>query len=172
MKNRPDLREIFRELNDRHFQGGLEEPQLHWNSRLRVSAGRFYPGTRSRWVRHPRKPLIEIASYLLEEKEGVRLVEDTLGHEMIHFWLWQRRRPYGHTPEFYQKMEEMGVSRYNTVPRQRPLKYAYECPECKKEVLARKKLGALACANCCKKHHGGYYHPKYRLVLSRELNPS
>src|SRR5690606_1591958 len=97
-------------------------------------------------------PVIELASYLMEEGEAEKLVRDTLAHEMIHYWLWVRGKPYGHTPEFYEKMIAMGCSRYNPVPRLRPYKYLYQCPSCSREFPARRRLGPLACATCCKKH--------------------
>lgn len=158
-----DLLEIFNRINERHFDGHLDPPLLKWNSRLRSSAGRFIPGRRKFLREDP--PMIEVASYLIEEEKAEELVADTVAHEMIHYWLWVRRRPYGHTPEFYAKMRVMGVSRYNPVPRQRPYKYQYVCGTCQKRFPARKRLGKLACAACCKQHAGGRFDPRFLLVL-------
>lgn len=158
-----DLQLEFERINEAHFDGCLETPALRWNSRLRTSAGRFIPGSR-KWLRDL-PPVIEIASYLLEESEAERLVRDTLAHEMIHYWLWVRRRPYGHTPEFYAKMKAMGCSRYNPVPRLKPYKYTYQCPACSREFPARRRLGTLACASCCRQHAGGRYDSRFRLVM-------
>jgi predicted SprT family Zn-dependent metalloprotease len=110
-------------------------------------------------------PKIEIASYLLEEVQAHHHVYDTLAHEMIHYWLWVRRRPYGHTPEFLEKMRLMGVLRYNPIPRKRPHKYQYQCGFCQQIFPARKKLGALACLACCKKYSNGKYDIRFKLVL-------
>lgn len=165
----PNLASLFSEINWAYFDGFMEAPVLVWNSRLRTSAGRFIPGSRKFWKENP--PQIEIASYLLEEEKAHALVYDTLAHEMIHYWLWLRRRPYGHTPEFLSKMKAMGVSRYNTVPRKRPVKYIYQCLGCQKQFPARKKLGNLACAKCCKEHSKGKYDPRFKLVLCSS-NPS
>ena len=145
-----DLDELFSRLNEKYFDGCLEVPRLVWNSRLRTSAGRFIPGSRKFWIEYP--PVIELASYLLEEPNFEELILDTLGHEMIHYWLWVRRRPYGHTDEFWVKMKAMGVSRYNSVPRLRPYRYIYICQGCSKEFPARRVLGVLACALCCRKY--------------------
>ena len=101
----------------------------------------------------------------MDESRALELIADTLGHEMIHYWLWVRRRPYGHTAEFLAKMRLMGVSRYNSVPKLRPHKYLYRCQQCLKDFPARKKLGPLACAECCKRYNHGKYDAKYRLVL-------
>jgi predicted SprT family Zn-dependent metalloprotease len=163
-----DLNELFERINSVHFDAFLEAPLLRWNSRLRSSAGRFVPGSRRFFREAP--AAIEVASYLLEETNGLALVADTLAHEMIHYWLWVRRRPYGHTAEFMAKMRLMGVSRYNTVPRQRPPRYAYRCPACETEFLARRKLGILACARCCKTHANGRYDARFKLILHRRLD--
>ena len=163
----PTLPAIFEEINQAHFGGRLDPPVFRWNSRLRISAGRFIPGSR-KYFREVR-PIIEVASYLLDEPEAARLVRDTVAHEMIHYWLWCHRRPYGHTAEFLQKMRAMGVSRYNPVPKRRPYRYLYVCPMCSREFPARRRLGALACADCCKRHSGGRYDMRFRLRLSQQL---
>jgi predicted SprT family Zn-dependent metalloprotease len=159
------LLDLFIDINIAHFDGFLEPPHLCWNYRLRTSAGRFFPGSRKYSELYP--PRIEIASYLRQEKEADKLIADTLAHEMIHYWLWIRHRPYGHTPEFLAKMKEMGVNRYNPVPKLRPVKHIYQCMGCQKEFRARKKLGNLACAECCKNHAGGKYDLRFKLVYLR-----
>ncbi|HUP57987.1 MAG TPA: SprT-like domain-containing protein [Bdellovibrionota bacterium] len=163
-----DLPAIFQRINLQHFDGFLELPELRWNSRLRSSAGRFITGGRSRFG-YSRPAVIEIAFYLLGEKDADSHIADTMAHEMIHYWLWVRRRPWGHTAEFLAKMRIMGVKRYNTIPKQRPHKYAYRCPGCEKEFLARKRLGVLACQRCCREHSGGRYDARFKLYLHREL---
>lgn len=166
-----DLLSLFELINRDHFDGFLEAPVLRWNPRLRSSAGRFIPGTRpgSRRFFHPVSPAIEIASYLVTEERAAELIADTLAHEMIHYWLWVRRKPYGHTAEFHSKMNLMGVSRYNPVPRSRPYKYVYLCGTCETEFPARRKLGPLACAKCCRKHSGGRYDARFKLMLHRHI---
>jgi predicted SprT family Zn-dependent metalloprotease len=164
-----DLKLLFEELNRIHFDGFLDPPRLQWNSRLRSCAGRFIPGSRKFWESAP--PRIEIAAYLLEEKDALTFITDTMAHEMIHYWLWVRRKPYGHTFEFISKMKEMGVSRYNPVPRSRPFKYVYACNFCQKAFPARKKLGTLACAKCCQEFSQGRYDVRFKLILSRMLGP-
>jgi SprT-like protein len=162
------LADIFEKINQESFDGFLDVPALRWNSRLRSSAGRFIPGRRRFWEECP--PVIEIASYLLEEAQAEDLIYDTLAHEMIHYWLWVRRKPYGHTPEFLAKMKAMGVSRYNQVPRTRPFKYLYRCPSCQKDFPAKRKLGVLACANCCKRFANGKFDRRFELVLQQVLS--
>jgi predicted SprT family Zn-dependent metalloprotease len=161
------LSSLFSEINQLHFDNFLEPIELTWNLRLRTSAGRFVPGNRRFFCLKP--PRIEIARYLIEEEKAHSLVYDTLAHEMIHYWLWVLNKPYGHTPAFRKKMHEMGVSRYNPVPRIRPYKYLYVCVSCRKTFPARKKLGPLACASCCKAYSQGKYDARFKLAFVRSL---
>jgi predicted SprT family Zn-dependent metalloprotease len=155
------LLKFFNNINSNHFNGFLDPPLLCWNKRLRASAGRFISGRR--FFLGERPPKIEIASYLLNELNSLDLIKDTLAHEMIHYWLWVRRRPYGHTAEFWKKMTAMGVSRYNPVPKLRPYRYLYWCDSCNKKFPARRRLGALACLACCKQYSNGSYDPRFKL---------
>jgi len=123
-------------------------------------------------VLYSRAPIIEIASYLQDEQDGEVHVRETLAHEMIHYWLWVRHRPHGHTDEFYAKMTEMGARRYNPVPKRRPHKYLYLCGFCRMEFKSRRLLGRLACAKCCKDHGNGKYEERFRLVLVQKLAPA
>ena len=152
-----DLSRIFAEWNEQSFEGDLPLPEIRWNPRLRTSAGRFIPGHE--------QCVIEVASYLCEELQAERLIRDTLGHEMIHYWLFIRNRPYGHTPEFHRKMEEIGVSRYNPVPKHRPFKHCYECRTCSQRIFVRKRLRLAACASCCNEHSGGKFDARFKLRL-------
>lgn len=161
------LEQLFQELNLRHFQGELPLLKLTWNPRLRSTAGRFGPGSRN--PLRPRAPLIEIAAYLEKIPEGEYHVKDTLLHEMIHYYLWFKKKPYGHTSEFHAIMKRVGARRYNPVPKLSPIKHWYECPKCLIRVPARRKLGPSACAVCCKKFNRGEFSALYVL---RKINGS
>ena len=137
-------------------------PNLRWNSRLSSSAGRFCPGSRN--PLRPRKPEIEVAAYLKALPDGEIHIRDTMLHEMVHYVLWHRQRPYGHTPEFRRILKNVGARRYNPVPKTRPYKHWYQCLGCKKLVPARRKIAQSACSACCKKYSGGKYSEKFRLV--------
>ena len=152
------LENLFQQLNQEHFGGALPLPRLLWNSRLRSSAGRFSPAKKN--------PLIEVASYLQELPEAQKHIRDTLLHEMVHYYLWHKERPYGHTPEFHRILKRVGASRYNTVPKTTGIKYWYECRHCQKKVPARRKLGAVACLECCKKWNKGYFSARFLLEIS------
>ena len=151
---------MFTEWNLKAFDGELPIPEIRWNPRLRTTAGRFIPSRK--------KSIIEVADYLQEEENAELLIRDTMGHEMIHYWLWVMREPYGHNSAFHKKMEELGVSRYNPVPRHRPFKHCYVCDHCTQQIWVRKRLKAAACAACCNEHSSGKYHPQFKLRLSQE----
>lgn len=155
-----DLFLAFALLNERFFLNTLPEPRLSWNSRFRSVAGRFTPSP-MRDV--PQFAMVEVASYLKSHERGAYLILDTLGHELIHYWLWLRRRPYGHTEEFYKKMREMGVSRYNSNPVSREYRHVYRCRSCAKDVYTRKRIRKMACAACCKRYNRGYYDTRFAL---------
>lgn len=158
------LEGLFQELNKRHFGEALPLPNLVWNSRLRSSAGRFAPGSRN--PLRPRNPEIEVASYLKELADAEIHIRDTLLHEMVHYYLWHQKKPYGHTPEFHQILKRVGARRYNPVPKLSPVKYWYECKNCKKKIPARRKIRLSACADCCNRWNQGYFSEKFLLELS------
>jgi predicted SprT family Zn-dependent metalloprotease len=159
-----NLEILFEQARAQHFSPDLPLPKLNWNSRMRTCAGRFSPGSRAFGVAIT-EPTIEIASYLQSIPEGEKHIRDTLLHEMIHYYLWWKGRPYGHTPEFYTIMRKTGATRFNTVPKLRPIKHWYQCPNCLIKVPARRTLGIVACANCCKKYNHGQFFKGYVLKI-------
>lgn len=167
-----DLHALFEEINQSHFDGFLDPPTLLWNPRLRVSAGQFFPGSE----KGKRPARIEVASSLLKAKNASRTVMDALAHEMIHYWLWLRDQPYGHTAEFLDKMRKMGVSRYSPASmRRRPkedARFVYVCDRCRQEFRSSQKLQALACEHCCVLHSNGQYDARFQLRLIQEAPPS
>ncbi|NUM89330.1 MAG: SprT-like domain-containing protein [Bdellovibrionales bacterium] len=157
------LARIFHELNTLHFDADLPEPRLVWNSRLSTSAGRFVPSLPYPFHTYPSR--IEVASYLRDLEDGERHIRDTLLHEMIHYLLWLQGKPHGHTPEFLAIMERVGTTRWNPVPRDRPIKHWYECPGCLERFPTRRKLQPGACVACCRKWNKGKFSEKFLLRL-------
>lgn len=154
------LEAIFQEYNSAHFGGILPPPKLRWNTRLSSTAGRFCPGRRLLFT--PAE--IEVATYLRDLPDGEIHIRDTVLHEMIHYYLWHQKKPYGHTAEFHSIMKRVGAKRYNPVPKQRAYKYSYECSHCKMKLPTRRKLNLSACASCCDKFNGGNYDARFRLI--------
>ncbi len=174
------LERFFTEFNRRHFQSSLPIPVLRFNTRLRSCAGRFFPGilgeneknliwnlyTSTIESREFRAlPRIEIANYLIELDESPRLIRDTIGHEMIHYWLWYQKKPHGHTPEFYEKMRELGVPRFNSVPKNSVNRVWYECLGCRSRVSTLRRYShKVACTECCQTHSKGEFDARFELV--------
>ena len=167
-KEVPNLVQIFHELNKKHFSSILPLPILKWNYRLSSTAGTFSPGLEK--ARSSSKgSIIEVAGYLQRIPEGEKHIRDTLLHEMIHYWLWYRKKPFGHTPEFYKKMRETGAKRYNPVPKEPSKIYIYECPHCHIEIKAHRKLTNMACADCADKYNQGYFHSSFQLRMKKSI---
>jgi predicted SprT family Zn-dependent metalloprotease len=166
-----NLEAYFSQINTQYFRAQLPLPTLRWNSRLRTTAGRFCPGSHNPF--RPKISVIEVADYLRQHKEGEKHVRDTILHEMIHYWLWWNKKPYGHTAEFHRIMRATGAQRFNPVPMEKPVKYWYQCPSCNIRVPARRKLGLVACLPCCKKFNRGQFSQKFILqILDSRLQPA
>lgn len=161
-----DLLALFQAWNVQSFDSFLEPPLLTWNHRFRACAGRFIPGSRGFFRAQPGRPSqIEVASYFLSQDQAEGKVRDTLGHEMVHYWLWLRKRPYGHTAEFLAKIRQMGVSRYNLYPQGGlPAKYFYRCPQCARQFPTRRLWKQrYGCAACCRQHRKGRFSSDFLL---------
>ncbi len=171
------LEELFEALNERHFDAFLDQPKLRWNARFRTCSGRFTPPVRR--GSGGSAATLEVARYLWSGPDALEVkrarVQDALGHEMIHYWLWLRGLDYGHTAVFYDKMRAMGVSRYSqwacasggeVVQRvQQTLRiWVYRCVRCQQRFESKAPLGALACLACCQRESQGQYDPRFLLV--------
>lgn len=157
-----NLLPLFEELNRLHFQGELPPPLFVWNSRLRSAAGRFAPGSKFPPIRPAR---IELAEYLLKIENSSHHIRDTLLHEMVHYYLWNRRQPWGHTAEFKEILKRVGASRYNTVPQKGPPRFRYQCPQCREIYGTKRKIRPSACLPCCRKFSRGRFDRRFSLVL-------
>jgi predicted SprT family Zn-dependent metalloprotease len=135
-----ELQHLWRQLNERHFQGRLPHIDVLWSSRLTASAAMFV--SRS----GPRSPLtaagagqrmIRLSTPLLHRQPYDELV-NTLAHEMIHQWQFDllKRRP-NHGRDFCRKMAEMNrqglqITIHHSLEDavQRLAKYAWRCVRC------------------------------------------
>ncbi|MBN22584.1 MAG: hypothetical protein CL678_14975 [Bdellovibrionaceae bacterium] len=167
-----DLKKLFDQMNQKHFDGELEVPILTWNSRLEVEAGRFIP-PKSQWkFWKDQEPAIEMGAYLLEidppqaQEDQICIV---LCHEMIHYWLWSRGRPYGHTEEFEEKAQQIGIAEMRIQGAVPTEKYLYECPNCLKNFKVKRRVEELACESCCQKYNKGVYDSRFCLRFVRYL---
>ncbi len=153
-----DLQNLFWEINFQHFGGILPPIEVQYSSRLRTTGGRYF--------KKPKR-FIQINTKYLKLPNSYEEIKDTLGHEMVHYWLDFLGRPCGHTPEFRKKLKQCGFSRYSRISN--PLKknhYVYHCPSCKLEYR-RKKKGLWSCGPCS----GKRFNPAFILQLSVQKEP-
>ena len=142
---------LFWELNHLHFAGILPPVDIRFSGRLRTTGGQFF--------RKPQR-LIQISTRYFEMERAWDEIRDTLGHELVHYWLDFLGRPCGHTAEFRAKLKECGFNRYS---RLRPVnaRYLYICPGCNVQYFRRRK-GTWSCGPCS----GPRYNPTFKLQLS------
>ncbi len=149
------LQTLFWQLNFLHFGGILPPVEMRFSGRLKTTGGQY------RW--RPDR-IIQISTRYFEN--GISdwaQIEDTLGHEMVHYWLDFRGRPCGHTPEFTRKLKACGFSRYSgLIPPQ--TKIIYECPRCAREYY-RKRAGVWSCGKCS----GRKYNAVFQLQIKQRL---
>ena len=135
-----------------------------WNPRMRTTAGVALPHRREIWLN---PALREISA---EE------VERTFLHELAHLLASFRngpRRLAPHGPEWREACRDLGIpgeGRTHRLPfRARRLKrrYLLSCPGCGEgHERVRPPRGRLACLACCRLHHGGHYHERFRFRVS------
>lgn len=139
-----DLQLLFARLSNEHFDGSVPDCRIRYNERFTNSAGRITYGN---------VPLIELSPKHFR-KHPEALVE-TLLHEMVHAWCYDRYRDTGHGMRFRRKMRECGLtSIYHDLGRVRPDKesskrYILRCESCGHELLRRRIPSRPAsCSRC------------------------
>lgn len=140
-----DLQLLFARLNYEHFNGVAPDCRIAYNERFSNSAGRITYG---------RAPLLIELSPKHFRKHPEAL-EETLLHEMVHAWCYDRFRDTGHGVRFRRKMRECGLdSIYHDLGHVRPHKesskrYVLRCEACSFEILRRRLPGKPAsCPRC------------------------
>lgn len=135
---------------------------VSWNPRMRTTAGRAWWPARS----------IEMNPKLKEFSEEE--VWRTLKHEFAHLLAYERcgrKKIEPHGIEWRAACTELGIGdekTYHSLPlkgRKMKRNYAYVCPSCLATIRrVRPMRRAVACYPCCKKHNGGSYHERFRLI--------
>lgn len=155
-------------LLDLGMKSATDLVQVHWNPRLRSTAG---------YARYP-KWRIEL-NPRLREFEGQ--VDRTLRHELAHLVAYHRagrRRiePHGH--EWRQACADLGIPgepAHHRLPlprtqRQRP--HAYQCPVCLVVVRRVRPFNRpTACLSCCRRHAGGRFDTRFKFVKVTSAEP-
>ncbi len=140
-----DLQLLFAELNNYHFNGEVPVCRIRYNPRFSNSAGR---------ITYSERPLlIELSPKHFRQNAGA--LRETLLHEMIHAWLYDRSGDTGHGVAFRKKMRECGMnSIYHDLGNARPYnesakRYILRCERCSLELLRRRvPASAMSCGRC------------------------
>jgi SprT protein len=154
-------------LDDLGQHEGAIRLQVHWNPRLRSTAGY------AQWPQWVVELNPKLASF-----EGQ--VMRTLKHEVAHLIAYARagrRRIEPHGNEWRQACADLGIpdeSARHTLPLPRSTrerKFLYQCPACKLEVRRVKPFKRhSACLNCCRQHNGGRYDPRFQFSMLRDAS--
>lgn len=134
-----------------------------WNLRMRTTAGIANPSAWEIWL----NPALKAIS----EQE----VQRTLLHELAHLLAhhrYPRRRIQPHGPEWRAACKDLGIAneaRTHQLPfksRRMKRRYILRCESCgmtHERVHPPKRR--VACLACCRLHHGGNYHERFRLEI-------
>lgn len=134
-----------------------------WNPRMRTTAG---VAIAARWEIWLNPALCGVS-----EME----VERTLLHELAHLLAHHRharRRLQPHGSEWRQACSDLGIGgegRTHQLPfkgRKMKRRYLLKCPACgESHERVHPPKRRVACLACCRRHHGGLYHERFRLEV-------
>jgi predicted SprT family Zn-dependent metalloprotease len=153
-----DLQLLFARLNYQNFNGEVPDCRISYNERFSNSAGRITYAKRSM--------LIELSPKHF--RKYPEALEETLAHEMVHAWCFDRFGETGHTPRFRKKLRDCGMtSIYHDLGNVRPLnestkRYILRCEHCGFEVLRKKRPGKPSSCPRCNRHR---FDPKFPLTM-------
>jgi predicted SprT family Zn-dependent metalloprotease len=153
---------IFKQVNREHFRSVIRTPTFVINTRKSRTAG---TADLTDWT-------LEISAPYHDHHGWNAELVDTVKHEVIHFYLFERQRPTGHTTEFKAIAARIGCSVWaKAMPRTRPQwVYTLQCPHCRVLTRSRRWCRTWACGNCCAKYNNGRGDKRFALILvSREL---
>jgi len=90
------VKQIFDRLNRCHFEAILKDYQVELSTPLRRYLGKA----------SPKRKLIRLSLYHLEKRNWQNL-EDTLKHEMLHLYLYEKGYPLSHSLKFRTMLEKI-----------------------------------------------------------------
>ncbi len=92
---------LFDKINQSHFEGAIPNSRIKWSDRIGNGKNHRYADFT---VFQDRQfvPVIRLSKNLLAN-ETTKKISEVIFHEMIHIWLWNNGRSWGHTPDFHEK---------------------------------------------------------------------
>ena len=93
--------EIFDKLNKEYFKSSLPYIRIFWCDSF--GSGKYFKQFGDFTAMPGKRPVIRLSKQLCDHPQQIA---QTLYHEMVHFWLYANKRPWGHTKEFKDKLKE------------------------------------------------------------------
>jgi predicted SprT family Zn-dependent metalloprotease len=137
-----------------------------WNSRMSTTAGVAIAARSEVWL----NPSLRAIS----DKEIERTLLHELAHLLAHYRHSFRRYPriQPHGIEWREACSDLGIAgepRTHQLPfkaRRMNRRYRLRCPACgESHERVRAPKRRIACLRCCRLHHGGRYHERFRLEI-------
>jgi len=106
---RPNITNMFHELNAKHFAGEIPVIPVVWNTRMTTTAGYArYKRIGGRWSEVIEPTKIELSDKLFNSLGyPISKIERTLIHEMVHAFLFHKHNEPGHTRRFNNIMNRI-----------------------------------------------------------------
>ena len=93
--------EIYDKLNKQYFNSALPYIRILWSETF--GHGKYFKQFGDFIALPGKRPFIRLSKQLCSEPKDIARV---LYHEMVHFWLYVNKQPWGHTKEFKKKLKE------------------------------------------------------------------
>ena len=93
--------EIYDKLNKQYFNDALPYIRILWSDSF--GHGKYFKQFGDFIAMPGKRPYIRLSKKLCDEPKRIA---QTLYHEMVHFWLYASKKPWGHTKEFRKKLKE------------------------------------------------------------------
>ena len=151
---RPDIRQMFAQLNEAHFDSEIPDIPVVWNGRMTTTAG--YCRYRKEFTGNLYPTKIDLSLRLFESNGFPEAeVKQTLIHEMVHAYLIHKYNQPGHTPSFQRMMTQITGVRKN-----------HRCHNYDVSGVKREVKWSVICTRCGYSH--GYKRkPKYSRYTHR-----
>ena len=174
-----ELQNLYQALNAEFFEGVLPPCEIVWSRALTRAAGNV--DVRARRIKLSTPILREafVSTQLFPTAFRVcgvdcdncdDAIREILKHEMIHLWLFEMKKPHGHTREFRLKARQLGQekTRHEIAVPPRKSGWEYSCAHCSTKFSRRRRYGrAVACGKCCDKWGKGKFDARFKLKGKR-----
>lgn len=93
--------EIYDKLNKDYFNSELPYIRILWSDSF--GHGKYFHMFGDFIAFPGKRPFIRLSMRLCDEPKKIA---EVLYHEMVHYWLYVNKKPWGHTKEFKKKLKQ------------------------------------------------------------------